>query len=76
MWLLNADICGRKCSKTVTSDSRNARSFALCEKKHGRIYSNGSTSLKNPLLVGNFECEHEFILSQRSNLKKIMSIRL
>ena len=34
MWLLNADIFGRKCCETVTADSGKLRSFVLREKKH------------------------------------------
>jgi len=37
--------------ETVIADSGKPRTFILCEKKHELIFSNVSTSLKNPLLV-------------------------
>ena len=33
------------------ADSGKSRTFILCEKNHEGVYSNTSTSLKNPLLV-------------------------
>jgi len=48
---------GGHCSETVTADSRKARSFILCEVKYEWICSNPSTSLKNPFLVWDCECE-------------------
>jgi len=55
---LNADfLAGRLTHETVNADSEKVRSFVLCDKKHGWIRSNISTSLKTPLLVWDCECE-------------------
>ena len=41
---------GRQCNVTVTVDSGKARTFTLCGK-YEWIFSNASTSFKNPLLM-------------------------
>ena len=51
MRLLNAHILAVNAAKQWHGDSGKPRTFILCEKKHEWIYSNASTSLKNPLLV-------------------------
>jgi len=52
MRLLNADVLAGNAAKQWHADSGKPRIFILCEKKHEWVYSNASTSLKNPLLVG------------------------
>jgi len=51
MRLLNVDILASNAARQWHADSGKPRTFVLCEKKHEWVYSNASTSLKNPLLV-------------------------
>jgi len=48
---LNADVLAGNAARQWHADSGKPRIFVLCEKKHDWVYSNASTSLKNPLLV-------------------------
>jgi len=52
MRLLNADVLAGNAARQWHADSGKPRTFILCENKHEWVYSNASTSLKNPLLVG------------------------
>jgi len=52
MRLLNAGVLAGNAERQWHADSGKPRTFILCEKKHEWAYSNASTSLKNPLLVG------------------------
>jgi len=52
MRLLNADVLASNAARQWHADSRKPRTFILCEKKHEWVYSNASTSSKNPLSVG------------------------
>ena len=51
MRLLNAHILAGNAARQWHADSGKPRTFLLCEKKHGWVYSKASTSFKNPLLV-------------------------
>jgi len=51
MRLLNVDILASNAARQWHAASGKPRTFVLCEKKHEWVYSNASTSLKNPLLV-------------------------
>jgi len=52
MRLLNAGILAGNAARQWHADSGKPLAFILCEKKHEWVYSNASTSLNNPLLVG------------------------
>jgi len=49
------------------ADRGKAHSFILCEKKHGWICSNASTTLKNPMLVWDCECDQWAWVNNLSN---------
>ena len=51
MRLLNVHILAGNAARQWHTDSGKPRAFLLCEKKHAWVYSNASTSVKNPLLV-------------------------
>jgi len=51
MRLLNAHISVGNTARQWHADRGKPRTFVRCEKKHGWVCSNASTSLKNPLLV-------------------------
>jgi len=51
MKLLNARILASNAARQWHADSGKPRTLILCEKKHERVYSNATTSLKIPLLV-------------------------
>jgi len=51
MRLLKVHVVAGNAARQWHADSGKPRTFVLCEKKHEWVYSNASTSLKNPLLL-------------------------
>jgi len=51
MKLWNVHILAGNAARQWYANSGKPRAFVFCEKKHAWVYSNASSSLKNPLLV-------------------------
>jgi len=72
MWLLNANIFGRKCCETVTADSGKLRSFVLREKHEWK------RSIAAPTKRDFCDCSRNmgYFLFREERIKRFMNVHL